>query len=206
MRKAALTLVEVLMALALASMVLLGTYSVLAHAVRSQDQLTSPSSLRGNRSLERQLHTDLQRFALRALPKEEPLVGFGRPEENGVLLQFNVSCGQNPLDHRGVMSGSRKVTYFVRQDLSGAVLCRKEGAWQAADRDSGEALLEALADVRVRFLGQDGWRSRWPTRSGSRPLPRCVELTFTHRREPSRPVVYRVWLTQALSARPGALR
>lgn len=177
------TLLELLVAIAILSLVAVGSYQMLFDTIATRDQAMLRE--RGLRDLQRAqmlLQRDLLQVVQRPIRDEfgDLQPAFLIPRENS--LEFTRLGWRNPLQQ------ARSDLVRVRYQVSNGRLLREH--WPVLDRvrDSTPVqivLLEKVSDFHVRARSGGNWAPAWPPlgdgqrRPDAQPLPEAVELTFT---------------------------
>ncbi len=177
------TLLELLVAIAILSLVAVGSYRMLFDTIATRDQAMLRE--RGLRDLQRAqmlLQRDLLQIVQRPIRDEfgDLQPAFLIPRENS--LEFTRLGWRNPLQQ------ARSDLVRVRYQVTNGRLIREH--WPVLDRvrDSTPVqtvLLEKVSDFRVLARGGGNWAPAWPPlgdgqrRTDAQPLPEAVELTFT---------------------------
>lgn len=177
------TLLELLVAIAILSLVAVGSYRMLFDTIATRDQAMLRE--RGLRDLQRAqmlLQRDLLQVVQRPIRDEfgDLQPAFLIPRENS--LEFTRLGWRNPLQQ------ARSDLVRVRYQVSNGRLLREH--WPVLDRvrDSTPVqtvLLEKVSDFHVRARSGGNWAPAWPLlgdgqrRPDAQPLPEAVELTFT---------------------------
>jgi general secretion pathway protein J len=181
------TLLELLVALAIFSLVAVTAYSGLAAVLDTEEALDDHSGALSELQLAMQLmHRDLLQLTDRPIRDEygdvQPaLVAGGAPD---VLISLTRSGWPNPTGR--VRSDLARVAY----GLDGDRLVR--AVWPQLDRVAGmeplrAELLSGVQTVDLRFLDAEGrWQDTWPPlgvgREADPGLPRALELVISHER------------------------
>lgn len=175
--QSAFTLVELLIALAILSLLVLGAYRGLATLIDSERQLAAEQ----NRwqALARvfdRLEADLQRALPRPVrlgaSREPAMIGVNREKAAG-SLRLARAGDADPL----LAQGGQRIEYRMQEGKLEMVL------WPAFDLPPETApevltLLEGVSGFRLRFASQGRWLDRWPEGQDLAALPRAVEITL----------------------------
>ena len=185
------TLLELLIAIAIFTLIALGTYRMLQSVLQSDESTRSHE--RQLRELTRAMAA-LDRDLLQIIPRAVRdaygeslgalIGGTGLPQQQP-SLELTRNGWRNPL------GAPRAELQRVRWQLRGEVLERQY--WSVLDQGvesapQVQAILKGVTDLQVRFLDIEGnWQSYWPAARGEQPekqllklLPQAVELTITH--------------------------
>ncbi|MDG3086858.1 type II secretion system minor pseudopilin GspJ [Vibrio hannami] len=181
-KSAGFTLIEVLVAIAIFTMLSFSAYQVLDQTQQSNQQ--SIDKTQRIKELQRAMVTidnDFRQMALRQFrhngeEASSRLIWWGNglleSESNGVL--FTRLGWQNPqqMFPRGEVT---KVGYRVKENRLERVW------WRFPDTPSGQEgivtpLLSGVKKIGMRFLGSDGWKTSWEE---AYSLPKAVEFTLT---------------------------
>lgn len=178
------TLLELLVAIAILSLVAVGSYELLFSTIATRDQaMTRERGLRELQRAEMLLQRDLVQAVKRPVRDEfgDVQPGFVIPRAN--QMEFSRLGWRNPLQE------PRSEVVRVRWLVANGRLLREH--WPVLDRarDSQPVqtvLLEKVSDFRIMVHGEGSWTAAWPGLSGdgqrnarSAPLPEAVEVTFT---------------------------
>lgn len=191
-RQRGLTLVELLVALGIFSLVATGSVTVLTLALSGRDQLEAATDQA--RELERArslIRSDLMQLAPRAVRDEdgnaEPALVGGDAREAAaprpavatgevVLMRLTRGGWDNPgaLRPRAEL---QRVTYLVRE---GQLVRRTRPFLDAAPGtpSQDQVLLDGVADADVAFHDGEGWRDGFA--GGPGQVPRAVRLDLDH--------------------------
>lgn len=181
MRQQGMTLIELLVALAMFALIALAGQRLLSTAVdvRRQGQAHAQQLQQLGRAMAL-LESDLEQAIVRPLQladgSAEPAL-LSLADGNG--LQFTRAGWDNPLQH--ARSNLQRVRWWA--DADGL----HRGMWMVLDRGEQDVLypqrlLDGVSQVQWRYLDARGnWLPAWP--AGNRaPLPRAVEIQFSHPR------------------------
>ena len=181
MRQQGMTLIELLVALAMFALIALAGQRLLSTAVdvRRQGQAHAQQLQQLGRAMAL-LESDLEQAIVRPLQladgSAEPAL-LSLADGNG--LQFTRAGWDNPLQQ--ARSNLQRVRWWA--DADGL----HRGMWMVLDRGEQDVLypqrmLDGVSQVQWRYLDARGnWLPAWP--AGNRaPLPRAVEIQFTHPR------------------------
>lgn len=180
-RQQGMTLIELLVALAMFALIALAGQRLLSTAVdvRRQGQAHAQQLQQLGRAMAL-LESDLEQAIVRPLQladgSAEPAL-LSLADGNG--LQFTRAGWDNPLQH--ARSNLQRVRWWA--DADGL----HRGMWMVLDRGEQDVLypqrlLDGVSQVQWRYLDARGnWLPAWP--AGNRaPLPRAVEIQFSHPR------------------------
>lgn len=177
------TLLELLVAIAILSLVAVGSYQLLFSTIATRDQaMTRERALRDLQRAGMLLQRDLLQVARRPVRDEfgDVQPAFAIPGEN--IMEFTRAGWRNPLQQ------ARSDLVRVRWRVADGRLLREH--WQVLDRARSSApvqtvLLENVSDFRLMVRGDGNWIASWPPlgdgqrRPGAAPLPEAVEIRFT---------------------------
>jgi len=176
------TLLELLVAIAILSLVAVGSYQLLFSTIATRDQAgTRERALRDLQRAGMLLQRDLLQVARRPVRDEfgDVQPAFLVPRENSI--EFTRAGWRNP------MQQARSDLVRVRWRVADGRLLREH--WPVLDRARGSApvqtvLLENISGFRIMVRGNGSWTPSWPPlgdgqrRPGAAPLPEAVEITF----------------------------
>lgn len=179
-RAVGFTLIEVLVAVAIFTLVGIASHRLLASAVRVDAQTREQEQqlrqlLRAMSSLERDVEQTVERPVLDAAGGSE-LAFWSDPDGQG--LQWTRGGWSNPL------GTPRAQLQRVRWYFDGKALQRQY--WLVLDRADDTAphsqlALQDVSAVQWRYLDRQGiWRTQW--QAGGQALPRALEVRIEHRR------------------------
>ncbi len=183
-RQNGFTLVEMMVALFLFSLVAATGVGLLAFSVRAQ---ASAQRLLDRAASERRMAALLTNDLMQALPRiardteGKPLRAFEGTDgkQPGLIMTYTRSGRSNPQDlpRPGI---ERVDIVFADGRLERRGYALADGAAPATTI----MLADNLTGVALRYRDRDGWRARWdPARRDT--LPRAVELTLTPRDRPA---------------------
>lgn len=181
-RAAGFTLLELLVAIAILSLVAVGSYQLLFSTMATRDQATQRE--RGLRELQRAvmlLQRDLVQVTRRPVRDEfgDLQPAFLLPRED--VMEFTRAGWRNPLQE------ARSDLVRVRWRVADGRLLREH--WNVLDRTrtsvpATSVLLENVSGFRLMVRANGGWAPSWPPlgdgqrQPGATPLPEAVEITF----------------------------
>jgi len=174
MRKAprGFTLVEVLLAVLIGTLVLTSVYGVFSSVSRARNRLEAE----GNLYHQARIFFDRiggELGSLRFVPLGEKAVfTSGTTLEGGTFLEFNTELVSPNLQQQG---GISRVRYEIREQEEGAALLRSEQAL-LADLAPSEPLLfiAGVKTFQARYFSQGGWQDSWSRRKP----PQLIEITL----------------------------
>jgi len=166
------TLIEVLLAILIGSLVLTSVYGIFSSVSRARDRLEAEGDLYHQaRIFFDRIGGELSSLRLSPLG-EQAVFSTGKTFDGNLFFEFNTELVSPLLQQHG---GISRVRYEMRQEEDSAVLLRSEQVL-LADLAASEPLL-FIADLKtfqLRYFRQGAWQDTW---SGKTP-PRMVEITL----------------------------
>lgn len=173
----AFTLVELLIALAILALLVLGAYRAMTTLIDSERQLAAEQNrwqalARVFDRFEADLQRALPRPARLGANREPAMIGVNREAAAG-SLRFSRAGDADPL----LAQGGQRIEYRTQEGRLELVL------WPAFDLPPATApqvltLLEGVSSFRLRFASQGRWLDRWPEGQDLGSLPRGVEISL----------------------------
>lgn len=179
-RAAAFTLVELLIALAIMALLVLGAYRGLTlllegerHLAAEQDRWRTLARVFDR--LEADLQRALPRSARSGEQREASLLGTNH-EDGDTRLRFTRAGDVDALH----AAAGQRVEYRTRARRLELALWP---SWDNVPESPAQVvtLLEDVDSVRLRFASRTGWVERWPTSADANALPRAVEISLRPR-------------------------
>lgn len=169
------TLLEILVAISIASLLLLAIYGVFGSLSSARDQLEE----RGAIYHQARVFCDRLGRELRSLRpvtpgKALPLSG-GHDEHNRAYLEL-VSLAGTP--QGGIPGGVATIRYLRSEDPTPgskeqALFRREQASWTSRDDELGQKLIRSVADFTVSFYDGSQWQEEWTAMSN---LPQAVRI------------------------------
>jgi len=172
------TLIEILVALAVASLLLLAVYGAFSPLARARDQVEkSEATYHQARVLFDRLGRELRSIPLNKLPNEQLLSG-GSDERGRPFLQL-VSSAATPLG--GVPGGVANLSYRLAEDPLGengalALFRSEQPRQEVQEADLGQRLISGVKSFQPRFFDGSTWFDSWS--AGNSGLPQAVEINL----------------------------
>jgi len=166
------TLVEVLLALLIGSLLLTSIYGVFGSVSNAKNQLEQEGEAYHQvRIFFDRIGGELSSLRLSPIGKQATLSS-ARTFEGEPAIEFNTELVSPLLQQKG---GVSRVRYELRRENENATLYRSEQVL-LADLAASEALpfVEGLKSFQIRYYRQGSWQEQW---SGSR-LPKMVEIAL----------------------------
>jgi general secretion pathway protein J len=172
------TLVEMIVALFIFSLVAASGVALLAFSVRAQAAAQGQlDRVAGERRMAALLTADLAQAVPRAARDRDgkPVRAFEGADgaTPGIVMGYVRTGRSNPegLPRAGI---ERVDLVFEKGRLERRAYAMADGA----DPATSIVLADGLASVRMRYRDRDGWRSRWDAQQPG-AMPRAVEITLT---------------------------
>ncbi|MCK5912583.1 MAG: prepilin-type N-terminal cleavage/methylation domain-containing protein [Desulfuromusa sp.] len=166
------TLIEILLAVLISSLVLASVYGIFSSVSRARDRLEAEGDLYHQaRIFFDRIGGELASLRLSPLGKEA-VFRSGTTLGGDFFLEFNTELVSPLLQQHG---GISRVRYEISQQEETAVLLRSEQVL-LADLAASEPLL-FLADLKtfqVRYFSHGDWQDSW----GSKSAPQLIEITL----------------------------
>jgi len=172
------TLIEILVAITVASLLLLAVYGAFGPLSRARDQVEkSEVTYHQARVLFDRLGRELRSLPLKNLTGERLLSG-GTDERGRPYLEL-VSSAATPLG--GVPGGIARISYRLAEDPDGEkgeqVLFRNEQPRQETlEAGIGSRMISGVKSFQPRFYDGAIWYDSWP--SGNLDIPLAVEINL----------------------------
>ncbi len=176
-RQSGFTLLEVLLATFISSIILIGSYSVLSSVLNTNERVSEKRLALKN--VQRALHfmqQDFEQILPRAVKGELGEAKIIDYKSFDSRLEFTRLGWRNPIERS--RSKMQRVAYFVDDEI----LIREH--WNTLDRADNEEskknpILPGAKDIKFRFydLKDKQWRSEWdPESSDEQKLPAAIEI------------------------------
>ncbi len=178
------TLLELLVAIAVFSVIGLASYSALDTVLNTNEAVSAQTRrLAEVQSAEYWLAQDIGQIVARPVRDDsgqsQPALRLTALDD--ALIRFTRGGRPNPLDRP--RSSMQRVAYFLREDVlyRGVFASLDPGLYQEPELT---ALIEGVDDVQFRVLtGGGAWEESWPPESDGAPLldvlPAGIEVTLT---------------------------
>jgi len=166
------TLVEVLLAVLIGTLVLTSVYGVFSSVSRARNRLEAEGDLYHQaRIFFDRIGGELSSLRFAALGKEAVFTS-GTTLDGGIFFEFNTELVSPGLQQHG---GISRVRYEIRQQEKTVDLLRSEQVL-LADLAASEPLLfiAGLKDFKIRYFRQGVWQESW----SSKTPPQLVEITL----------------------------
>jgi len=171
------TLIEILVAIAIASLLLLGIYGVFGSLSSARNQIeASGAAYHQARVLFERIGRELHSLTP---PANNKTTLHGGTDQRGRSYLELISTATTPM--AGVPGGTATIRYLRSEDRtpgsSGQALYRQERPWWETDDEKlGQRLLAAVAEFKVRFYDGSQWLDEWAAGAGN--LPDAVEINL----------------------------
>jgi len=169
------TLIEILVAIAIASLLLLGIYGVFGGLSSARNQIeASGAAYHQARVLFDRISRELRSLVP---PNATSLTLRGGTDQRGRTYLEMTSSAATPLG--GAPGGTVMIRYLQSEDETPGsteqALYRLERPWWGADDDQlGQRLIAAVAEFNLRFYDGNQWLDAWAASAGN--LPAAIEI------------------------------
>lgn len=171
------TLIEILVAIAIASLLLLGIYGVFGSLSSARNQVeASGAAYHQARVLFDRISRELRSLVP---PTANSLPLQGGTDQRGRPYLEMISSAATP--QGGAPGGTVTIRYLRSEDetpgSSEQALYRQERPrWESADNQQGQRLINAVAEFKLRFYDGSQWLDEWAATASA--LPQAVEINL----------------------------